>query len=1208
MLRALIENGPTPPLSPSRRSLRRSRRQPHARRHRSRSAIKMVPRVEALEPRHLLSAILPAYVNDEFTFGDATSLAPYGLENTFSLQSRPGATKTIFLDFDGHHSVGNSWGHDIQFPAFDRDGNPDSFSDSELIEIQKQFQNVAEDFLPFDVNVTTLDPGVTALAKTSINDSTWGIRAVNTQPTDGFGAGIGGIAYLNSFSYSQDTPVFTFNKGARNGGMTNSHEIGHALGLHHQGLNNQSYHPGTGTGQTSWGPILGAPFGKRLTQWSNSDYDGATINQDDLAVITSPPNGFGYRDDDHGNNFQSATVIPADENHQLSSWGIIERTEDQDWFSFQTGAGNVSLSVNAFGQDPNLDIEAKLHDASGNLIATSNPLSETNAAFDLELAAGQYFLSVDGVGLEGQNSDYGSIGFFSLAGTIVESHMEFVVGEAGEITDLNHEWQTVELENQYENPAIVVGPLSFNGKHESTIRIRNVTASSFDVRVQEWNYLDGWHTNEVASYAVVESGIHTLADGSVIAAGVSSVSTSWQHLSFGHQFDSSPIVLSQSLTETESDAIVTRQRGVTANGFSLRLQEEEALGSHIHENVGWIAVATTITNADSSHLHTFVTKNGVNHRRTRIHFPDSGSAAPIMLAAMQTNADSDTANLRVTNLTADGADVWIDEEQSRDRERHHVHEVVGGLVLNSGAILATASREGSDHDQPASDNENAVGEAGWVLNLNHEWQTIQLQHTYENPAIAFGPLSFNGSHESTVRIRNVTATSFDVRIQEWNFLDEWHTREEAGFMVIESGVHTLADGTVIAAGVNQNADSSWQDILFGHEFDSTPVVISQTTTLSEHAPVVTRQRDITPVGFRMMLQEEEANGEHGAEDTSWIAIATTQASNSNVISAYTTDHSITHHRSTLSFNSSSDHPQVVLAALQSFAESDTANLRFDRLEQNTLQIWVDEERSSDRETQHIAEAVGLVAMPQGIIVSHNNASGSNGSGSGSTNNSESSRIAVPAINYIPTDGTLGETTYLAPGHADHDCDHGHDHDDHQPDHDGEQPDHDCHDHGDTSHAPGCSCGNCLALASDEANDRNDHSENDSVANVAAWLTDMRASQPWMPSIQTTAIFTIEKISDAQKPESPPRARYFAKQHNVSAGLFDNSRVADNSKSVEIIRTQKTGPESEAPGKRDRENSLLLSTRILKSSIYDNTNSVDTFFAQCSSDVNFRNLT
>ena len=1205
MLRAPNENAAKSSPSSSGRSLRRRSRKPHTRRHGSRAAVKMVPRVETLEPRHLLSAILPAYVNDEFTFGDATSLAPYGLEHTFSLQSRPGATKTIYLDFDGHHSVGNSWGHDIQFPAFNRDGNPNSFSDSELIEIQKQFQNVAEDFLPFDVNVTTLDPGVAALAKSSINDSTWGIRAVNTQPTDGFGSGIGGIAYLNSFSYNEDTPVFTFNKGARNGGMTNSHEVGHALGLRHQGLDNQSYHPGTGIGQTSWGPLLGAPFGKRLTQWSNSDYDGATINQDDLTVITSNRNGFGYRDDDHGNSLQAATVLPANENQQLSSWGIVERTEDQDWFSFHTGAGDVRLNIDAFGQDPNLDIEAKLHDASGNVIAISNPLNETNASFNLELVAGQYFLSVDGVGLEGQNSDYGSIGFFSLRGTIVESNPEFVVGESGEINDLNHEWQTVQLVNQYENPAIVVGPLSFNGKHESTIRIRNVTSSSFDVRVQEWNYLDGWHTNETASYAVVESGVHTLADGSVIVAGVSSVSTSWQSLSFGHEFDSSPVVLSQSLTEAESDAIVTRQRNVTSNSFSLRLQEEEALGPHLNEDVGWLAVGSKPTGAGSSQLHTFINKKGVNHRRTHIQFPDLDTAKPFMLAAMQTSTGSDTASLRVTNLTADGAQVWVDEEQSSDRETRHTHEVVGGIVLGGGNLLATSSREGSDNDQPPSNNENAVGEAGWVLSLNHEWQTIQLQHTYDNPAIAFGPLSFNGSHESTVRIRNVTATSFDVRIQEWNFLDEWHTTEHAGFMVIESGVHTLPDGTVIAAGVQQNSDSRWQDIQFGHQFETTPVVISQTTTMSEHDAVVTRQKNITPAGFRMMLQEEEANGGHGAEDASWIAIATHQTTDSPVVSAYTTDHSITHRRATLPLNATSDQTQVVLAAMQSFAESDTANLRFDNLRQETFQIWVDEERSGDRETQHVAEAVGVVALSQGTIISHDHASGSgndSNSGRGSSENPTSNHFPVPAINYIPTDGTLGEATYLAPGHAGHDCETDHDHD-----HDEHQPDHDCHDHGDSSHAPGCSCGNCLALASKGVKDPTDHGEHDIVANVAASLTDSRASQPGTPTIQPEASLRGEHIPDAQKREPLARVSYFATQNELPERLYDKLLATNSSNSFDIIRTQDSGPASAHAGHASQETRLLPSTRILESSSNENTESIDAFFSQSSADVNFRNL-
>ena len=1185
----------------------------------------MVPRVEVLEPRHLLSAILPAYVNDAFTFGDATSLAPYGLENTFSLQSRPGATKTIYLDFDGHHSVGNSWGHDIQFPAFNRDGNPNSFSDSELIEIQKQFQNVAEDFLPFDVNVTTLDPGVAALSKSSINDSTWGIRAVNTQPTDGFGSGIGGIAYLNSFSYNQDTPVFTFNKGARNGGMTNSHEVGHALGLRHQGLNSQSYHPGTGTGQTSWGPILGAPFGKRLTQWSNSDYDGATIDQDDLTVITSNRNGFGYRDDDHGSGLQSATVLTADENQQISSWGIIERTEDQDWFSFQTGAGNVILDVNAFGQDPNLDIEAKLHDASGNVIATSNPLNDTNASFDLELDAGQYFLSVDGVGLDGQNSDYGSIGFFSLQGVIVESSTEFVVGEAGEILDLTHEWQTVQLENHYENPAIVVGPLSFNGKHESTIRIRNVTSNSFDVRVQEWNYLDGWHTNETANYVVVESGVHTLSDGTVIAAGVRSTGTAWQSLGFGHEFDTTPVVFSQSLTELESDAVVTRQRDITSSGFSLRLQEEEALGPHINEIVGWIAVGDKANAAADSQLHTFVMENGVNHRRTPLQFPSIDSASPIMVAAMQTSAGMDTANLRVTNLTADGAQIWVDEEKSRDRETRHAAEIVGGIVLSSGSVLATSSREGDNDDQPPSDNENAVGEAGWVLNLNHEWQTIQLAHTYENPAIAFGPLSFNGSHESTIRIRNVTASSFDVRIQEWNYLDGWHTTEEAGFMVFESGVHHLSDGTVIEAGVNQSMDSSWQQIQFAHQFEITPVVISQTTTMSELDAVVTRQQDITASGFRMMLQEEEANGQHDTEHAAWIAIATPQTADSSVVSSYATDNSITHQRSTLSFNSTSSAAPVVVAAMQSFAGSDTANLRFDNLGQGSVQVWVDEERSTDRETRHVAESVGVIALPQGIIVAHDNSNGgndgsgsSNSSGSNDTGNSAPSGMPVPAINYIPTDGTLGEATYLSPGHADGECDdhheHQHEHHDHDEDDEHEQHDHgghDCDGHEGAAHDPGCSCGQCLGVLPDVLSngfkDQAKRDSGDTVTDVTPPLDSVPAPRLQLSSVQSTAIFPSEGISDTQEQDIRSRVSNFSAQNSLSRGRHENTLVADSPKTDVHGLGMEHDSEKHNSEQESQLESILPNFEPMGSDNHDAAKAIDSFFAQASADISFRNL-
>jgi hypothetical protein len=155
---------------------------------------------------------IPVFVDGVLTFGDVADQFPYGSTNTFLLASRPSATKTIYLDYNGHHSVNNWWSHDITFPAYDTNNDASSFSNSELSQIQKQFAQVVEDFFPFDVNVTTIDPGVAALKNTGNGDVRWGVRAVTTQRTNGFHSA-GGIAHLNSFGANIDDPVFTFNKG-----------------------------------------------------------------------------------------------------------------------------------------------------------------------------------------------------------------------------------------------------------------------------------------------------------------------------------------------------------------------------------------------------------------------------------------------------------------------------------------------------------------------------------------------------------------------------------------------------------------------------------------------------------------------------------------------------------------------------------------------------------------------------------------------------------------------------------------------------------------------------------------------------------------------------------------------------------------------------------------------------------------------------------
>ncbi len=93
------------------------------------------------------------------------------LGRTFQLHSNPYATKTIFLDFDGFDISSTPWenGGALSLGAFFS-----SFDTTALTRIQRIWQRVAEDFSPFDINVTTEDPGSDALRRSGSGDTRWG--------------------------------------------------------------------------------------------------------------------------------------------------------------------------------------------------------------------------------------------------------------------------------------------------------------------------------------------------------------------------------------------------------------------------------------------------------------------------------------------------------------------------------------------------------------------------------------------------------------------------------------------------------------------------------------------------------------------------------------------------------------------------------------------------------------------------------------------------------------------------------------------------------------------------------------------------------------------------------------------------------------------------------------------------------------------------
>jgi hypothetical protein len=93
-------------------------------------------------------------------------------------------------------------------------------------------------------------------------------------------------------------------------------------------------------------------------------------------------------------------------------------------------------------------------------------------------------------------------------------------------------WHTVSVNGTFNNPVVVMGPLSSNGGHPAVIRVRDVRRNSvghvtFKWQMQEWSYLDGPHTKETVSFMVVESGAHKLPDGSWVVAGKTNANERW---------------------------------------------------------------------------------------------------------------------------------------------------------------------------------------------------------------------------------------------------------------------------------------------------------------------------------------------------------------------------------------------------------------------------------------------------------------------------------------------------------------------------------------------------------------------------------------------------------------------------------------------------------------------------------------------------------
>lgn len=365
-------------------------------------------------------------------------------KNILKLHSRPGAANTIFVDFDGATISETAWNSNAGVRSwkarpYDADNNPQSFNAEEVSAMADIWRRIAEDFAPFNVDITTEDPGRTRANTAWVLVTHSEQRSTQPLPHPESSS----VAYMNILGFSHTgyySPAMVYYNNLEAADLIAgavSHNVGHMLGLSHD--TPAASGKSGDQGLVSWAPVMGLDHRKHVTQWSNGDYPGAVNTQNDVGILIG---AFDLRGDDHADSrFDRGTPLVADgsgrivsstpatdpENRHKENKGLIEDSEDIDVFVFDAGSGTVDITVTPAWVDSgqvahrgaNLDVHVALFNAAGKKVAENDPRNDTSSNLKTRVSPGRYKLEIQGVGnAAGPYSSYGSIGQYYISGSV----------------------------------------------------------------------------------------------------------------------------------------------------------------------------------------------------------------------------------------------------------------------------------------------------------------------------------------------------------------------------------------------------------------------------------------------------------------------------------------------------------------------------------------------------------------------------------------------------------------------------------------------------------------------------------------------------------------------------------------------------------------------------------------------------------------------
>jgi YVTN family beta-propeller protein len=232
-------------------------------------------------------------------------------------------------------------------------------------------------------------------------------------------------------------------------------------------------------------------------------------------------------------------------------------------------------------------------------------------------------------------------------------------------------------------------------------------------------------------------------------------------------------------------------------------------------------------------------------------------AEPVVVMGPPSFGDADPVTVRVRGVTPTGFEFQIDEWDYLDGA--HATETLSYLVVEAGAHVLSDGRV------------LVAGRSGGVA---HVWrsQVLPSGAFVAPPGVLAQAASANGGEAVGVRMRNIGADQFELRLQKQELGDGIVTPDEVHWIAFEPGA---IPGVMEAAVTPQSVGTNPDPIAFGQAFSDGPHLMASLQTVGGLDPATLRHQGLTPSAAEIFLQEEaSADPEiaHNAERVAWLAI------------------------------------------------------------------------------------------------------------------------------------------------------------------------------------------------------------------------------------------------------------------------------------------------------------------------------------------------